>query len=675
MEIDCAMLSIPRPDEQYVHRTLESFKNESRHANLDVSIFLGSEEAEYLSAYRYDPKIKIVPLQAIDIDRMQAQELTGFDRKNYNLIVNYYRALSSSHSKADLLVMEDDIVFTFDFWNKTIAAIDEMRSMFGNRWILTLYSTHSVQPHQKESLVAPYPDRAGFYGNQCVILSSVCRTELSSYVFRNGIEKYKEPSDRLLRSYAEENDIPLWQTTPSLVQHIGRTSTGVFTHWHTSPTFNEKSCVKLPKKNGNIAHVFGKIDGWFDFENIYSKVVERASNHSHFVEIGTLFGKSASFMAVEIANSEKCIQFDVIDLWRITEDVKNSGSCFQSIAASIRADGSTYEIFKDNINKYGLSTYIHPIRMNSIDAASLYKDLSLDFVFIDGDHTYAGVRADIAAWLPKIKNGGIIAGHDYDNNSHRSTVLAVDTALPLSQINRDYRSWIFYNEYPNNGHFSVPLLKVKRDFLIYIPYVNRLDLLKKAVQSISSHIQNLIIVDQSDEGLADEWQGRIAIYRWNSERNFTKMQNFLQRFSFLERVPYFMFMHNDAECLNDSVNILLERARMLDDQNQPWGVIFTNYDALCAFSTKAVIKVGAWDESFTWYVSDIDYYQRLKWNGYPHIKCDEAQVVHHVSQTLSSLSNTERSKVDNEHAWAKAHYCHKWGGWVDNETFAVPYGG
>jgi hypothetical protein len=34
-------------------------------------------------------------------------------------------------------------------------------------------------------------------------------------------------------------------------------------------------------------------------------------------------------------------------------------------------------------------------------------------VFIDADHTYEAVKADIAAWLPKVKPDGILAGHDY----------------------------------------------------------------------------------------------------------------------------------------------------------------------------------------------------------------------------------------------------------------------
>lgn len=37
----------------------------------------------------------------------------------------------------------------------------------------------------------------------------------------------------------------------------------------------------------------------------------------------------------------------------------------------------------------------------------------IDFIFVDGNHTYEGVKGDIQAWIPKVKNGGIAAFHDY----------------------------------------------------------------------------------------------------------------------------------------------------------------------------------------------------------------------------------------------------------------------
>lgn len=57
--------------------------------------------------------------------------------------------------------------------------------------------------------------------------------------------------------------------------------------------------------------------------------------------------------------------------------------------------------------------FVH--RMRSIEAARNFLDGTFDLVFIDGEHTYEAVKADIEAWLPKVKDGGLICGHDRDS--------------------------------------------------------------------------------------------------------------------------------------------------------------------------------------------------------------------------------------------------------------------
>jgi hypothetical protein len=55
------------------------------------------------------------------------------------------------------------------------------------------------------------------------------------------------------------------------------------------------------------------------------------------------------------------------------------------------------------------------IRKPSIEAAADFKDESMDFIFVDGDHSYEGTLADCIAYYPKLKKGGFFCGHDYNS--------------------------------------------------------------------------------------------------------------------------------------------------------------------------------------------------------------------------------------------------------------------
>jgi hypothetical protein len=58
------------------------------------------------------------------------------------------------------------------------------------------------------------------------------------------------------------------------------------------------------------------------------------------------------------------------------------------------------------------------IQMDCLDAANEFKDESLDFVFLDADHSYSGTLAAIRTWIPKVRIGGAVTGHDYANKGH-----------------------------------------------------------------------------------------------------------------------------------------------------------------------------------------------------------------------------------------------------------------
>jgi hypothetical protein len=216
--------------------------------------------------------------------------------------------------------------------------------------------------------------------------------------------------------------------------------------------------------NDNSNHFYDKIDGWFNFENIYALVVRKFNDGSKFVEIGSWKGKSASYMGIEIKNSGKKIQFDCIDTWDGSEEHTNINSMFYDPLTKIK-DG-LFDVFMKNI--YPVSDYINPIRMTSVEASKLYEDESLDFIFIDAAHDYENVKKDILAWFPKLKKNGIIAGHDY--TTHEGVKLAVDDLL---HVDVSGTSWVYENREIKNKKFS-----------IIIPTYQRTELLYRALQSV-----------------------------------------------------------------------------------------------------------------------------------------------------------------------------------------------
>jgi hypothetical protein len=90
----------------------------------------------------------------------------------------------------------------------------------------------------------------------------------------------------------------------------------------------------------------------------------------------------------------------------------------------------------------------------SVEAAKPIADASLDFVYIDAGHTYESVKADLAAWIPKVRVGGIVSGHDYFNGPWDGIEFGVkqavdDLKIPIEVImdgtyaGKEFPTWFF----------------------------------------------------------------------------------------------------------------------------------------------------------------------------------------------------------------------------------------
>eukprot|EP00741_Cyanophora_paradoxa_P009025 tig00001437_g8738.t1 len=84
------------------------------------------------------------------------------------------------------------------------------------------------------------------------------------------------------------------------------------------------------------------------------------------------------------------------------------------VDAANKDDSKQNEIYNAAMARMArFGTRVAAVRKFSVEAAKQFEDGSLDFVYVDGRHDRAGVDEDLAAWYPKLKKGGLFAGHDY----------------------------------------------------------------------------------------------------------------------------------------------------------------------------------------------------------------------------------------------------------------------
>ena len=150
-------------------------------------------------------------------------------------------------------------------------------------------------------------------------------------------------------------------------------------------------------------------NNWFDFSKFYQYIANK--KFDTLVEVGVWKGHSISFLAREMQKLKLNPKIYAVDLW---DDVVSHNKVFEwkNNKSLQHETAHMYEIYNEVKKRNGVTDLITDIKGVSWEVANKFEDESVDFVFIDAAHDYESVVKDINAWLPKIKNGGIISGHD-----------------------------------------------------------------------------------------------------------------------------------------------------------------------------------------------------------------------------------------------------------------------
>jgi hypothetical protein len=168
------------------------------------------------------------------------------------------------------------------------------------------------------------------------------------------------------------------------------------------------------------------IDGWFDFEDVYQRIAKHlaAGPCRSFVEVGAWMGKSIAYMTTVAPHDALLCAVDTF-----------KGSPEEDVHKAIIDEhgGDLRKVYDGNLAALGIANRVSTFQNTSLEAAAKFAPGTVDAVFIDAAHTFDSVKEDILAWLPKVKPGGILAGHDY-GKQFTGVKLAVDAVLGTVEV-------------------------------------------------------------------------------------------------------------------------------------------------------------------------------------------------------------------------------------------------
>jgi hypothetical protein len=141
------------------------------------------------------------------------------------------------------------------------------------------------------------------------------------------------------------------------------------------------------------------VEGWCDFRDLYTAFAKKLQDGDVFVEVGVWKGQSIIHLAQRLQDQEKTTHLFAVDTFQGDQDTGKQ---------------DIFDEFRRNISDADCLS-IQPLRGESGEVAQGFGDGKCAGVFIDAAHDYDSVSADLKAWLPKVKEGGIFAGHDIDS--------------------------------------------------------------------------------------------------------------------------------------------------------------------------------------------------------------------------------------------------------------------
>lgn len=205
-----------------------------RSAQQPVYLVAGSSMTTHLEEYYPQPWIVVVEMGPTTWSWIKDSYT------HYRATWNYYRCLTQPVAGArGTLVLEDDIRFAQGWCSRLDNTVATLEAVHSSNFVLAVYGAwfSVVKAKQSGRLYVEYPHES-FCGTQGIYYPADIRQEFAKYLKAHGLVANEDHYDRILRKYLIQSGIPLFATTPCLIQHMGKKSV-IETFWHESSDFVE----------------------------------------------------------------------------------------------------------------------------------------------------------------------------------------------------------------------------------------------------------------------------------------------------------------------------------------------------------------------------------------------------------------------------------------------------
>lgn len=185
---------------------------------------------------------------------------------------------------------------------------------------------------------------------------------------------------------------------------------------------------------------FKGIEGWINDMQGYAlyRLAREGEGAGAIVEIGSWLGRSTGWLAAgsQARGREPVHAVDTFD----------GGPALNAEDYPIlKEQGTTFHAFNDNLERAGVFEQVEPVVSDSLSAAARWDGRPIRLLFIDGDHSYEAVKADLAAWLPYVISGGYVVFDDVGEaypGVQRVTAEATAEGGPLARVFAIGKMWV-----------------------------------------------------------------------------------------------------------------------------------------------------------------------------------------------------------------------------------------